>query len=290
MDYEIRPLTQGFGAEVFGLDLSAGFSDNLAQDLVGAWVDAGGLMVIHNQTLSSEQHIALSRHFGPLFGDPDESPLQDTVSRYIHPDHPEIYRVSNQVSTDGKPKGRKGAGTYWHSDVSFRDRPAQASLLHAKTIPPVGGDTIFADQTAAYEALSDGMKAILAPLFAWHDFEVAARTQYAKPVIVENDMDGANRARHPLVRTKPENNSKSLFVNPGFTSHIDGLDAAESRAILDFLYKHSIQPQFLYRHRWNEGDLLIWDNRSLMHFAVMDYPDDEPRYMERCTVIGESPA
>jgi taurine dioxygenase len=93
-----------------------------------------------------------------------------------------------------------------------------------------------------------------------------------------------------LVRTKPENNSKSLFVNPGFTSHIEGLDAAESQAILDFLYQHSIQPQFLYRHRWNEGDLLIWDNRSLMHFAVMDYPDDEPRYMERCTVIGEAPA
>ena len=111
MNYEIRPLTQGFGAEIFGLDLSSGFSDNLAQGLVGAWVDARGLMVIHDQTLSSEQHIALSRHFGPLFGDSNESPLQDTVSRYIHPDHPEIYRVSNQVSTDGKPKGRKGAGT-----------------------------------------------------------------------------------------------------------------------------------------------------------------------------------
>ena len=97
MNYEIRPLTQGFGAEIFGLDLSSGFSDNLAHDLVGAWVNARGLMVIHDQTLSSEQHIALSRHFGPLFGDPNESPLQDTVSRYIHPDHPEIYRVSNQV-------------------------------------------------------------------------------------------------------------------------------------------------------------------------------------------------
>ena len=153
MDYEIKPLTQGFGAEIFGLDLATGCSENLAQDLVGAWNDAGGLIVIHGQTLSSEQHIALSKKFGPLFGDPSESPLQDTVSRYIHPDHPEIYRVSNQVGKDGAPKGRKGAGTYWHSDVSFRDRPAQASLLHAKTIPPVGGDTIFADQAAAYEAL-----------------------------------------------------------------------------------------------------------------------------------------
>ena len=290
MDYEIRSLTPGFGVEIFNLDLSGGISDNLARDIVGAWNDAGGLLVLHDQNLSSAQHIELSRHFGPLFGDPNETPLQDTVSRYIHPEHPEIYRVSNQVDADGKPTGRKGAGTYWHSDVSFRDRPAQASLLHAKTIPPVGGDTIFADQAAAYDALSDGMKQLLAPLRAWHDFEVAARTQYAKPVVVEQDMDGANRALHPLVRTNPLTGRKSLFVNPGFTAHIDGLSTEESRAILDFLYTHSIQPQFLYRHRWTEKDLVIWDNRSLMHFAVMDYPDDHPRYMERCTVIGEVPA
>lgn len=289
MDYEIKPLTKVFGAEIFDLDLSMGFSDNLAQNLVGAWTNAGGLMVIHNQNLSSEQHIALSRHFGPLFGDPQEIPLQNTVSRYIHPDYPEIYRVSNQVGKDGAPKGRKGAGTYWHSDVSFRERPAQASLLHAKIIPSVGGDTIFADQASAYDALSNGMKTLLAPLYAWHDFEIAARTQYAKPVVVERDMDGANCTRHPLIRTKPETGRKSLFINPGFTSHIDELDIGESQAILEFLYQHSIQPQFLYRHRWTEKDLLIWDNRSMMHFAVMDYSDDEPRYMERCTVIGEHP-
>jgi len=290
MDYQIRPLTPGFGAEIYDLDLSAGISDNLGRDIVGAWNDAGGLLVLHGQNLSSQQHIELSRHFGPLFGDPHETPLQDTVSRYIHPDHPEIYRVSNQVDADGTPKGRKGAGTYWHSDVSFRQQPAQASLLHAKTIPPVGGDTIFADQAAAYEALSDGMKQLLAPLSVWHDFEVAARTQYAKPVVVEQDMDGANRALHPLVRTNPLTGRKSLFVNPGFTSHIDGFDATESQAILGFLYDHSIQPQFLYRHRWTEKDLVIWDNRSMMHLAIMDYPDDHPRYMERCTVIGETPA
>jgi taurine dioxygenase len=289
MDYEIRSLTPGFGAEIFNLDLSSGIHDNIARDIVGAWNDAGGLLVLHGQNLSSTQHIELSSHFGPLFGAPNESPLQDTVSRYIHPDHPEIYRVSNQVDADGKPTGRKGAGTYWHSDVSFRERPAQASLLHAKTIPPVGGDTIFADQAAAYEALSDAMKHLLAPLKVWHDFEVAARTQYAKPVIVEQDMDGANRALHPLVRTNHLTGRKSLFVNPGFSSHIDGFEIGESQAILNFLYQHSVQPQFLYRHRWTEKDLVIWDNRSLMHYAVMDYSDDQPRYMERCTVIGEIP-
>ncbi len=292
--YEIKPLAPGFGAEVFGVDLARAAGANLAGDLIGAliddWRDAGGLLVIHDQDLTTEQHIAFSRHFGPLFGDPAEEPLQDTVSRYIHPDFPEIYRVSNQVDADGQPRGRKGAGTYWHSDVSFRERPAQASILLGKKVPPCGGDTVFADQARAYEALSDTMKALLGTLNAWHDFEIAARTQYAKPIVVENDMAGANRALHPVVRTKPETGRKSIYVNPGFTSHIDGLHADESAALLRFLYDHCTRPEFLHRHRWHENDMVIWDNRSLMHYAVMDYPDDQPRYMERCTVIGERPA
>jgi taurine dioxygenase len=290
LSYEIRPLAPGFGAEVYGVDLAEDAGDNLAGALIGAWRDAGGLLVIHDQDISTEDHIRFASRFGPLFGAADESPLQDTVSRYIHPDYPEIYRVSNQVDAEGKPTGRKGAGTYWHSDVSFRERPAQASILLGKQVPPVGGDTVFADQARAYEALSGTMKELLAPLFAWHDFEIAARSQYAKPVVVEADMEGANRARHPLIRTKPETGRKSIFANPGFTSHIDGMTAAESQALLKFLYEHSIRPEFLYRHRWRQHDMVIWDNRSLMHYAVMDYPDDQPRYMERCTVIGERPA
>jgi len=289
LDYRIKPLTPAFGAEISGLDLADPAGANLAADLVGVWRDAGGMLVIHGQDLSTEQHIAFSRHFGPLFGDPAEQPLQDTVSRYIHPDHPEIYRVSNQVDAEGRPLGRKGAGTYWHSDVSFRERPAGASILHGKRVPPIGGDTIFANQAAAYDALGDTMKALLAPLSAWHDFEMAARTQYAQPIVVEDDMSGANRALHPLVRTHAETGKKSLFVNPGFTSHIDGFTAGESAALLGFLYEHCTRPEFLYRHRWQEKDLVIWDNRVLMHYAVMDYPDDQPRYMERCTIIGERP-
>jgi len=290
MELQIKPLSPGFGAEVFGADLAADAGDNLAGQLIGAWRDAGGLLVIHDQQMTTEQHIRFARHFGPLFGDPAEEPLQDTVSRYIHPDYPEIYRVSNQVDAKGEPRGRKGAGTYWHSDVSFRERPAQASILLGKQVPPTGGDTIFADQARAYEALSDTMKDLLAGLSCWHDFEMAARTQYAKPVVVEGDMAGGNRALHPIVRTKPETGRKSLFVNPGFTSHVDGMHADESKALLDFLYAHCVRPEFLYRHRWQENDMVIWDNRSLMHYAVMDYPDDQPRYMERCTVIGERPA
>ena len=290
VEITVKALTPDFGAEVTGVDLETGAGDNVASAIRQAWLDAGGLLVVRDQDLSAERHIAFSKHFGPLFGDPDEEPLQDTVSIYIHPDHPEIYRVSNQVEADGKPKGRKGAGTYWHSDVSFRERPAGASILSAKHIPALGGDTIYCDQARAYEALSDGMKAFLEPLRAVHDFEVAARTQYAKPIVVEDDLAGGNRAVHPIVRTHAETGRKSLFVNPGFTSHIEGFSAAESAAILGFLYGHCTAHRFLYRHRWQPRDLIIWDNRSLMHYAVMDYPDDQPRYMERTTIIGERPA
>ena len=293
MELTIRPLTPGFGAVATGVDLETETGDNIAKTLHQAWLDAGGLLVVRDQDLSTPRHIEFSKHFGPLFGDPDEEPLQDTVSIYIHPEHPEIYRVSNQVEVDGKPKGRKGAGTYWHSDVSFRERPAGASVLSAKQIPSFGGDTIYCDQARAYEALSDGMKDFLAPLKAVHDFEMAARGGYAKypdTVVVEDDMDGANKALHPIVRTHPETGCKSLFVNPGFTSHIAGFHADESAALLGFLYDHCARHEFLYRHRWQTHDLIIWDNRLMMHYAVMDYPDDDPRYMERTTIIGDRPA
>ena len=135
------------------------------------------------------------------------------------------------------------------------------------------------------------MKAVLAPLNAIHDFEVIAHSQYTTRVLVADDLEGStNRALHPIVRTHAETGCKSLFVNPGFTSHIQGFHQNESRTLLDFLHAHCMKPEFLYRHRWQEHDLIIWDNRCLMHYAVMDYPDDQPRYMERTTCIGDRPA
>ena len=134
------------------------------------------------------------------------------------------------------------------------------------------------------------MKALLANLHAVHDFEVVAHSQYTTRVLVADDLEGGtNRALHPIVRTHAETGRKSLFVNPGFTSHIQGFHRDESRTLLDFLHSHCMRPEFLYRHRWQEYDLIIWDNRCLMHYAVMDYPDDQPRYMERTTCIGDCP-
>ncbi len=289
MDFNVRPLSTHLGAEITGLDLNDTPGDNVIGALKRIWGEHGGLMVIRDQKhLTTEAHISFGAALGPLFGAPGCSPLQDTVSRYIHPDHPEIYRVSNKLDGTGQPLGRKGAGTYWHSDVSFRETPAGASVLHGVEIPEIGGDTIFANMTKAFEELSEPMKDLLRPLKAWHDFEVAARTQYAKPIVVENDMAGANMALHPVVRTHADTGKESLYVNPGFTSHLDGFDADESRWILEPLYRHATRPENLYRHTWQAHDVIIWDNRCLMHYAVMDY-GDSPRYMERTTCIGERP-
>lgn len=287
MGMTVNRLSPVLGAEVLGLDLAEPLGDNLSQDVRQDWLEAGGLLVIRDQDISTEQHIAFSRHFGPLFGAPGEEPLQRTVSRYLHPDHPEIYRVSNKTD-GGEPMGRARAGTYWHSDVSFRERPAAASILRAIEIPAAGGDTLYANMTAAYEALSEPMKAMLSPLRAVHDFAQTAATQFAQPVVVAEDLDGGNRSIHPVVRTHPETGQKCLYVNPGMTTHLEGFEAEESRAILDFLFAHSTRHEFIYRHRWRQGDVVIWDNRSLMHYAVADY-GDEPRYMERTTVIGDRP-
>jgi len=291
MDFDVRPLSTHLGAEVTGLNLADGIGDNLIGALKKVWLDHGGLMVVRDQKdLTVEGHIAFGAALGPLFGAPGEPPLQDTVSRYIHPEHPEIYRVSNKLDAEGKPLGRKGAGTYWHSDVSFREQPAAASVLHAVEIPPIGGDTLFANMTKAFRDLSEPMKETLRPLKAVHDFEVAAWSQYAKPIVVEGDLTGANRAVHPVVRTHADTGEESLYVNPGFTAGLDGYTAEESRWILEPLYRHATRPEYIYRHTWSDHDLVVWDNRSLMHYAVMDYGDDTPRYMERTTCIGETPA
>ncbi len=287
MGITVNPLSPVLGAEVTGLDLSQPLGENLLNEVRQSWLEAGGLLVIPGQSLTAEQHIEFSSRFGPLFGAPGEMALQETVSRYLHPDHPEIYRVSNQVM-DGEPRGRAKAGNYWHSDVSFKERPAAASILHAIEVPATGGDTLFTNMTAAYENLSETMKEILAPLRAQHDFAQTAATQFAEPIVVEDDLKGGNRAVHPVVRTHPETGRKCLYVNPGMTVRLEGFKPEESQALLGFLFSHATQHQFIFRHRWRQGDVVIWDNRSLMHYAVFDY-GDQPRYMERTTGIGDRP-
>ena len=285
-NFNVTPLAAIAGAEITGLDLRKPLDDDAFAAIRKAWLDHKGILVIRDQHLDADQHLAFSRRFGPLFGEQEQ--LQDTVKKYLLPDQPAIYRVSNKVE-DGKPLGRARAGTYWHSDVSFRKRPAMASVLYAIEIPPLGGDTLFANMYAAFNALSPGMKTKMRQLEAVHDFAVAAPLNYTPDVIEHKDFDGENRYVHPLVIRHPETGTPALFVNPGFTSHLVGFGKSESDAILGFLYRHAIRPEFVYRHRWRPNDLLIWDNRCLIHYAVADYEGRGDRYLHRTTVIAVVP-
>ena len=283
MSLNARRLTPTMGIEVRDLDLAQPLGESLFAEIKSLWNQADGVLVVREQQLTEVQHIAFARHFGSL-----HRLAGHTVTKYLHPEHPEIYRVSNK-SRDGKPMGRKGAGTYWHSDQSYEQTPAQASLLYALEIPPRGGDTIFCNMYKAYAALSEPMQRFLSGLTATHDFAVAQSGGFRNEEVTAEQLALAPPMSHPVVRRHDDTGRPCLFVNPGFTSHIDALAPEESRALLDFLYRHLAKPDFHYRHVWQPNDLVIWDNRCTMHYAVMDYDGQGERLMHRCTAIGEAP-
>jgi taurine dioxygenase len=283
---QVTTLSPALGAEVTDIDATR-IDDGEFLDLRKAWNNAGGLLVIRDQHFQPEQQVEFARRFGPLFGEADQ--FQESVLKNLLPGQPALYRLSNKRDSSGQPLGRARAGTYWHSDVSFRRTPAQASLLYGIEVPEHGGDTQFASLTAAYNSLSPAMQALLQPLDAVHDFRVAAVSSgtYSAADLASGDFDGNNRWTHPVVTAHPETQQPTLYINPGFTSHLDGFERSESDSILNYLYQHCQQAEFVYRHRWQPNDLLIWDNRCTMHCAVSDYTAD--RYLHRATVIADTP-
>ena len=283
---KFTPLSSALGIEVTDIDVTSLSADEFSK-LRSKWVEADGLAVIREQNLTPQSQTEFSRRFGPLFGEADH--FQDSVKPFLHPEFPTIYRVSNKKKPDGEALGRSRAGSYWHSDVSFRKLPAMASLLYGIEIPSIGGDTVFASQIAAYEALSPAMQKMLSPLNAVHDFRVAASSSgsYSAADLASGDFDGQNAFVHPVIIKHPESKKNALFVNPGFTSHLEDFEASESSAILKLIYEHSVRPEFTYRHSWKPRDLLIWDNRATMHLAIQDYTAD--RYLHRSTVLADQP-
>jgi len=302
MSLNVKRVNPSVGAEVTGLDLTQPISETTAAELYQAWLGSDGLLIVRGQKIEPRHQLAFAEVFGVVSGAERKRGGAWSEMRNAHalPECPQITRMSNKKDAQGNPLGRVDAGTFWHTDLATRPVPGKASCLYSIEIPPYGGDTMFASMHRAYDDLSDRMKQMLEGLEAVHTLAKVYGGQMAgggaKPAATmmgEGDgMDEVkqNSAVHPVIRVHPDTGRKSIFVDSGFTTEIVGLSPAESKAILDFLFAHSTQPQYVHRHQWRENDLLIWDNRCTIHYAVADYKGVGWRYMHRCTVEGDKVA
>lgn len=268
---EVTPLSPRLGAEISNIDLSVPLGNKAVDDLHSALAEHQ-VLFFRDQKIDLEQQKRLGRYFGDL---------------HIHPNtpgpegHPEIL----PIHADGQSK--RIAGERWHSDVSCDVEPPLGSILYLHTVPPIGGDTIFASQTAAYEALTPAFKTFLAGLTATHSGDRSYRR--TNKLLGIDDRDRVfPQAVHPVVRTHPVSGRKALFVNEGFTLHINELSAEESQAVLAFLYAHATKPAFQVRFRWQPHSIAFWDNRAVQHIAMWDYfPQVRSGY--RVTIKGDRP-
>ena len=271
--FEIERLGAKLGAEIHGIDLRNMDSETF-DALEGALIEHK-VIVVRDQDLTTEQHVAMSR----LFGELEVHPMRPQG------EFPEILVLDNHkdnpvLSTD-----------VWHSDTTFRQNPTKYTILRCQIMPKIGGDTLFADMEAAYDGLSSTFRKMLDGLSAVHDFQ-NFRVLFKK---TEEDQAKLRKMEelfpnplHPVFRTHPVTQRKCIYVNPQFTVRIEGLDADESRAILEVLFAQVHVPEYQFRVRWTPGTVVFWDNRSTQHYAANDYYP-ERRRMERTAVVGDVP-
>lgn len=275
MSFTLRPLSSSLGMEVLGLDLRESQPGSVIEALRAAWHEHV-ILLFRGQDLTHEQHVAFSRSFGPLDS-------HDAIPKFRHPEHPEVLLVTNYES-GGK---RLAVGRQWHSDLSTTMRPAKGSLLYCSVLPPVGGDTMFANMYRAYETLSPGLQSMLEGRWALHDMAIARETRLARSSDEITDIRRRNPPVYqPVVRGHDETGRKALYVAEMTTLRFEGMTEDESAGLLGYLYKHSVEPENTYRHQWKVGDLMMWDNRSGMHIALADYDQSQQRMMYRTTLLG----
>jgi len=268
-DLTVLPLTPAIGAEIHGIDLAA--ADVACHvPAIRAALLAHKVVFFRDQHLTATQHIAFARHFGDLEIHPATPKDQ--------PD-PEVLRIAHGPESRGREN-------MWHSDVTWREAPSLGSILRAVTVPPVGGDTLFADMHAAFLGLSAELRRFVSGLTAVHDI---ARVFAGRLGTTAEDLHAKYPpVEHPVVRTHPETGAPTLFVNGAFTSHVKGLSRPESEQLLAHLYAQAANPEIQCRFRWQPGSIAFWDNRASQHFACSDY-FPAVRVMERVTIAGCRP-
>lgn len=280
-DLQIRPVTPHLGAEVNGISLRHA-PDSALVEVQEAFA-THGVLFFPEQNLSPDDLLAVTARFGEVLRVPYVKGMDS------HPDVIAVLKEADErrISTFG--------GT-WHSDFSFLSEPPDATLLQAAELPPVGGDTIWANQYLAYETLSPGLQRMLDPLRAVHTGwphgtmgpgPDAAVSRSIK--MTRNDPSADREVLHPVVRVHPVTGRKALFVNPVYTQRFADMSVAESKPLLDFLHAHCTRPEFQCRLKWQDGMLVMWDNRSTLHLAINDY-DGHRRLLYRTTLAGAKPA
>jgi taurine dioxygenase len=280
--FDVRPFAEKVGAEIVGLDLSRPLNDADFSRVHRAHLDHH-VVVFRDQHITPQQQIEFSRRFGVL--------QIHVLKQFLLANHPEILIVSNIVE-NGQPVGLGDAGKYWHSDLSYKELPSLGSMLYAQELPSEGGDTLFADMHLAWETLPEHLRKAVEGRSAVHSYTSRYRdghnAQNWRPTLSAEQLAQVVVVSHPIVRTHPENGRKALFVSEGFTTHIVGLPEDESQQILNELYAHSVRAEGVYRHKWQENDMVFWDNRSLIHLAG-GTPDHLRRRLHRTTIQGDAP-
>ena len=275
MALSLKPLADALGVEVRGIDLSEPVPNEVVETLKQSLRDRL-VLVVRDQNLSAEQYLSAVR----LFGETMEQHLSDLLME----DHPEIAVLDSRQSPmgdDGRgiPLGSKD----WHTDHTNHAKPPKMTAMYSLALPRSGGDTGFANMHLAYEALSKAEKAQLDPL------KTVNRIENNSYVSDEHKKRFGVVQVHPLIRTHPETGRKAIYIHPGKTAKIEGLDEDKSRAFVNRLMTQAIQPEITYRHQWQLGDLVIWDNRSISHVAYRDYDHKEGRIMQRVILAGDTP-
>ena len=276
MRLEIEPLSGALGAEIRGVELSRDLDAETIAEIRQALL-SHLVIFFRDQDVTPAQHLAFARRFGETVAYPLLPPLEG------YPDIVEVVKLETETVN---------FGGLWHSDMAYSECPPPGSILCARELPPHGGDTLFASMVLAYETLSDGMKAMLAPLKAVNVSTKAATAATRADRVVaagaENRQEPLS-ATHPVVRTHPETGRKLLYVNAGHTLRFEAMTEAESAPLLEYLFRHQVRPEHTCRFRWRPGSIAFWDNRATQHNPINDYHGYR-RVMHRVTIAGDRPA